>query len=59
MPQDEIIDAINDLATRVDGGYLPLKEEEAFIMDAEEVLAIALNQIEYIKTRIKSASDNL
>ena len=47
--RDTIVEAIDFLAKIVNESGVMSKFDEAFILDAEEVLAIALNQIAFIK----------
>ena len=53
MIKDTIVESIEFLAKIKDEGGVITKIDEAFLLDAEEVLSIALNQIEFIKERVQ------
>ncbi len=52
MIRDTIVESVEFLAKIKEEGGMITKRDEAFILDAEEVLIIALNQINFIKERI-------
>lgn len=52
MIRDTIVESVEFLAKIKDEGGVITKADEAFLLDAEEVLGIALNQIEFIKERL-------
>ncbi len=53
MIRDTIVESVEFLAKIKDEGGVITKADEAFLLDAEEVLGIALNQISFIKERIE------
>lgn len=53
MIGDTIVDVVEYFAKIKNEGGVITKEDEAFLLDAEEVLGIALNQISFIKERIE------
>lgn len=53
MIRDTIVESVEFLAKIKDEGGVITKSDEAFLLDAEEILGIALNQISFIKERIE------
>lgn len=58
MIRDTIVESVGLLAKIKDEGGVITKADEAFLLDAEEVLGIALNQISFIKERIQMEEIN-
>ena len=59
MIKDTIVESVEFLAKIKDEGGVITKIDEAFLLDAEEVLGIALNQISFIKERLISEEINI
>ncbi len=59
MIKDTIVESIEFLAKIKEEGGIITKTDEAFLLDAEEVLGIALNQISFIKERIQMEEINV
>lgn len=53
MIKDTIVESVEFLAKIKDEDGVITKADEAFLLDAEEVLGIALNQISFIRERIQ------
>lgn len=59
MIRDTIVESVNFLAKIKEEGGVISKSDEAFLLDAEEVFSIALNQISFIKERLISEEMNV
>ena len=58
FPTDIIVDSVNRIYQKSSRGVKISSEEESFLIDAESVLGIALNQITFIQNKLKDQEAN-